>query len=195
MNKNPKNIFAFAFIAATLIIFSGCSSLISATSDGPVNGDTGERTWGSAIDDEQIETLALVNLGKASHALDDAHINVTSYNGVVLLSGEVSNNEQRELAGKTVGKINRVRQVYNELQVQDKTSFFSRTHDSWLTSKIKSKLLANSDIDSGRIKVVTEDNTVFMMGLLTSAEADQAVKVIRDTDGVQKIVKVFEYID
>ena len=114
---------------------------------------------------------------------------------MVLLSGEVSNNEQRELAGKTVGKINRVRQVYNELQVQDKTSFFSRTHDSWLTSKIKSKLLANGDIDSGRIKVVTEDNTVFMMGLLTSAEADQAVKVIRDTDGVQKIVKVFEYID
>tara|TARA_B100000809_G_scaffold263697_1_gene317598 strand:+ start:2531 stop:3118 length:588 start_codon:yes stop_codon:yes gene_type:complete len=195
MHKNPINIFTFALIAAVLILLSGCSSLISATSDGPVNGDSGERTWGAAIDDEQIETLALVNLGKASRALDDAHINVTSYNGVVLLSGEVSNNELRALAGKTVGKINRVRQVYNELQVQDKTSFFSRTHDSWLTSKVKSKLLANGDIDSGRIKVVTEDNTVFMMGLLSSAEADQAVKVVRDTDGVQKIVKVFEYID
>jgi osmotically-inducible protein OsmY len=195
MHKNPINIFTFALIAAALICLSGCSGLISATSDGPVNGDAGERTWGAAIDDEQIETLALVNLGKASRALEEAHINVTSFNGVVLLSGEVSSNEVRALAGKTVGKINRVRQVYNELQVHDKTSFFSRTHDSWLTSKVKSKLLANGDIDSGRIKVVTEDNTVFMMGLLTSAEADQAVKVVRDTDGVQKIVKVFEYID
>ena len=182
-------------ITVMTLAISGCSSLLSATSDGPINGDSGERTWGATIDDEQIETLALVNLGKASAALDDAHINVTSFNGVVLLTGEAYSNELRALAGTTVGKINRVRQVYNELQVQDETSFFSRTHDSWLTSKVKSKLLANGDIDSGRIKIVTENSSVFMMGLLTSAEADQAVKVVRDTDGVQKIVKVFEYID
>ena len=115
-----------AIITAMTLTISGCSSLISATSDGPIYGDSGERTWGATIDDEQIETLALVNLGKASRALDDAHINITSFNGVVLLTGEVYSNELRALAGTTVGKINRVRQVYNELQVQDETTKANR---------------------------------------------------------------------
>lgn len=186
---------AVLILACSATLLSGCSSLIGATSDGPVNGDPGERTWGAAIDDEQIETMALVNLDKASEQLADSHISVTSYNAVVLLSGQVANSDLRALAGSTVGKINRVRQVYNELQIQGETSFLSRSNDSWLTSKVKSKLLANGDVESGRIKVVTENGTVFMMGLLSRAEADQAVDVVRNTGGVQKVVKVFEYID
>ncbi len=185
----------FATLVSLVIISTGCSNIIDVTSDGPVNSDPGERTWGAAIDDEQIETLAIVNLSKASSALDDAHISVTSYNAVVLLTGQVSSNDLRTLAGKTVGNINRVRQVYNELQVQGETSMLSRTNDSWLTSKVKTKLYANGDIEGGRIKVVSENGTIFMMGLVTRAEADQAVDVVRNTGGVQKVVKVFEYID
>lgn len=194
VNINMK-LFSLGAIACTLILSGGCSSIIDATSDGPVNSDPGERTWGAAIDDEQIETLAIVNLNKANPALDDANISVTSYNAVVLLTGQVSSNDLRALAGKTVGNINRVRQVYNELQVQGETSMLSRTNDSWLTSKVKTKLYANGDTEGGRIKVVSENGTIFMMGLVTRAEADQAVDVVRNTGGVQKVVKVFEYID
>lgn len=186
---------AAIFYFSTVFFLTSCSHVVSLSSDGPINGDPGERTWGSAIDDEQIETLALVNLEKVNPLLADAHINVTSYNAVVLLSGEVANGQLFEQAGQTVGAINRVRKVYNELQVRPATSYFSRSHDSWLTSKIKSKLLANGDTDGGRIKIVTENGTVFMMGLLTRAEAAQATEVVRNTGGVKKVVKVFEYID
>lgn len=194
VNISMKFLLSSAIICLCTL-FTGCSNIIDATSEGPVNSDPGERTWGAAIDDEQIETLAIVNLNKASPALDDAHVSVTSYNAVVLLTGQVSSNELRALAAKTVGNINRVRQVYNELQVQGETSMLSRTNDSWLTSKVKTKLYANGDTEGGRIKVVSENGTVFMMGLVTRAEADQAVDVVRNTGGVQKVVKVFEYID
>ena len=184
------------FLGGSLLITNiGCSSIIGAASDGPVTSDRGERTWGAAIDDEQIETLALVNLGKANPALADAHVSVTSYNAIVLLTGQVTSDSLRTQAGQTVGNINRVRQVYNELQIQGESSLLARSNDSWLTSKVKSKLLVNGDIESGRIKIVTENGTVFMMGLLTRIEADQAVDVVRNTGGVQKVVKVFEYID
>jgi len=157
--------------------------------------DPGKRSLGSYIDDQQIETIAQVNLDKASPDLKTAHINVTSYNGVALLTGQVADNQLRQLAGSTVGAIAKVRQVHNELQIQGKTSILSRTNDSWLTTKVKSRLLAQKDIDSGRIKVVTENGVIYLMGLMSRIEAEKAVEVARTTGGVQKVVKAFEYID
>jgi len=190
-----NNLLCLFFVSLLLLMHTGCSHIIGAASDGPVTSDRGERTWGAAIDDEQIETLALVNIDKADPKLADSHISVTSYNAIVLLTGQVPSDSLRTQAGQIVGNINRVRQVYNELQIQGESSLLSRSNDSWLTSKVKSKLLVNGDIESGRIKIVTENGTVFMMGLLTRTEADRAVDVVRNTGGVLKVVKVFEYID
>ena len=183
-----------AFIASLLTI-SGCSSLINAASEAPITVHPGKRTVGTMIDDEQLETIAKVNLKKASEALKHAHINVTSYNGVVLLTGQVADNSSRELAANTVKAIPKARQVYNELQVQGKTSVLARTSDTWLTTKVKSRLLAEKNLEGLRIKVVTEDGVVYLMGLLSRQEAEIASEISRTTGGVQKVVKAVEYID
>ncbi|BFM19677.1 BON domain-containing protein [Gilvimarinus japonicus] len=179
------------FIAA----FSGCTSIISATTDEPIQIDPGKRSLGVKIDDNQIETIASVNIDKASKALDNAPVSVHSFNAVVLLIGQVPTNEARELAGNTVRKMPNVRQVHNELQVQAPISLLAGANDSWLSTKIRSKLLTNRDIESGRVQIVTENNTVYLMGLVTRAEAETITDVARHTGGVQKVVRVFEYID
>lgn len=182
-------------IVALLLACTGCASIIEATTDEPIQLDKGKRTLGATVDDQQLEIIAKVNLKKASEELKNAHITVVAFNGIILLTGQVPRNDLRLEAGETVKKIHKVRQVFNEIQVQGKTSLLSRTNDAWLTTKVKSNLLANRDIDSGRIKIVTEDGIVYMLGLLSRVEADRAAQAISRIGGVQKVVKAVEYID
>lgn len=183
--------------ALTIIVMltSGCASIIDATTKEPIQLDTGTRTFGTVLDDEKLETVAMVNIRKGDPALKAAHINVVSFNGVLLLTGEVSSGKLRDQAGSIVREIHLVRQVFNEIQVQGKTSVLSRTNDTWLTSKVKAVLISNKDIDSSRIKIVTENGTVYLLGLLSRIEAEKAAKSISYIGGVQKVVKAVEYID
>mgnify|MGYP000687027998 CR=1 FL=1 len=183
-------------LAGSLVaLLGGCATVLDATHDGPIQPDPGERTFGTYIDDQQLETITKVNIGKAHPALKAANIDVTSFNGVVLLTGQVPDNELRNLAGRTAQQVHSVRQVYNEVQVRGTTSVLARTSDTWLTTKVKSVLLADKEIDSGRIKVITENGVVYLMGLLTRQEAENAAEVARTVGGVQKVVKAVEYID
>ncbi len=184
-----------ALLLSLLLSIGGCSNILSASTDEPITQDPGQRTWGAALDDQEIETIAKVNLSKADPQLEQANVHVTSYNGVVLLSGQVSSNKLRQLAGNTVNQLRRVRQVHNELQVSGTTSLLSRSNDSWLTGKVKTRLLSNSELEGGRIKVVSENGTVYLMGLLTRSEAQLAAEIARTTGGVQQVVKAIEYID
>jgi osmotically-inducible protein OsmY len=101
----------------------------------------------------------------------------------------------RELAEKTVKNMRKVRTVHNELEVAGPTSMVARSNDSWLTTKIKSKMALSSAVDANRFKIVTENGVVYMMGLVTRDEASAAVDLTRQVYGVQKIVKVFEYLN
>ncbi|MEM8499520.1 MAG: BON domain-containing protein [Pseudomonadota bacterium] len=176
-------------------LLGACSSLISATRSGPIQEDYGKRSFGSFIDDGLIETKTRVNLKKADEQLKQAHIGVTSYNGVVLLAGQVPSAELRDLAGSVAGKIRNVKRVHNELAIAGPISLPARSNDSWLTTKVKSKLLASRTVKGRRIKVVTENGVVHLMGLVTRNEADEVVNVVKGTFGVQKIIRIFEYID
>ncbi len=178
-------------LASTLV--TGCSSIISATSDGPIEENPGERTLGAAIDDQIIETKALVNIRAAHPQLNSANVDVVSYNGVVLLIGQVPSDSLRALAAQTAAKIKRVRRVHNELLVTGKTSMLVRSNDSWISTKVRSKLALSDKIDSGRILVVTENGIVYLMGIVNNAEADIATDIARQTNGVQRVVRVFEY--
>jgi len=193
MRPSPL-LFSLFFIFITMPLIS-CVSVIDATTDGPIQIDPGKRSFGEYFDDKQLRTVILVNIKKADPQLDVAHINVYSYNSVILLTGEVPSKELRELAGTTARKVNKVRQVYNELTIGPKTSFLSRTNDNWIQTRIKSKLLFNSDIDSSRVKVITEDNTVYLMGLLSKVQAEKITEVVRTTRGVKKVIRAIEYID
>lgn len=180
----------------TLLLASvGCTTIVDATTSGPIQLDPGKRSFGTVIDDEKLETVAKVNIRKADPWLEQSNISVVSFNGIVLLTGQTPTKELREKAGNTVKIIHGVRQVFNEIQVQGQTSLLARSNDSWLTTKVKTALLANKEIDSGRIKVVTEDGVVYLLGLLSQAEANRAANAVSTVGGVQKVVKAIEYID
>ena len=149
------------------------------------------RTTGTQIDDESIEV-------RASNRVNDrfgstVHVNVTSYNRVALLSGEVPDERSRTDAEKIVRAVPTVRDVTNDLQVSGISSLASRGNDSYLTLKVRGRLLDTKALSQVHIKVVTESGVVYLMGLVTQAEADEAVELARNTGGVRKVVKVFEY--
>lgn len=191
MNKSTTAV--SVFLALSLI--SGCSSLVSATRSGPIEENYGKRSFGRLIDDSIIETKTSVNLNKTDEQLKNAHLSITSYNGVVLLAGQVPSQDLRETAANVTRKVRNVRRVHNELNVSGPISLPARTNDSWLTTKVKSKLLASKQVEGRRIKVVTENGVVYLLGLVSHAEADRIIEIVRTTFGIQKIVRIFEYLD
>lgn len=186
-----------SLLALTLCVgISGCSSVINASREAPIDDNRGTRTFGSKIDDSLIETKASVNIAKANPDLDNAsHIVVSSFNGVVLLAGQTPRADLKQLAEQTASQVQKVKKVNNELQVMAPSSMLARSSDTWLTSKIKTEMLTDSTIPGSRIKVITENGIVYLLGLLTQQEATRATNLVQGVSGVQKIVKLFEYID
>jgi len=177
------------------LLMSGCAEVINAATSKPIEMKANERTMGAKLNDNEIETAAKVNIKKADPELEHAHINIDSFNGIVLLTGQVPSDELRNLVADTVYKLNPVREIHNELVVSDPTGFAVRSQDTWISTKIKAQLLADSETQSRRIHFITENQTVFLMGIVTRAEADRIVNMVSHTADVQKVVKVFEYID
>ncbi|MEN5091992.1 BON domain-containing protein [Pseudomonas protegens] len=184
-------------LALTLCLgITGCSSVITATRDKPIDDDRGTRTFGSKIDDSLIETKVAVNVAKANPDLENnSHIVVTSFNGIVLLAGQTPRPDLKAMAEQAASEVQRVKKVHNELQVLPPSGFLARQNDGWLTTKIKTQMLTDASIPASRIKVVTENGIVYLLGLLTQQEAAQATSLVQGVSGVQKIVKLFEYID
>jgi osmotically-inducible protein OsmY len=120
---------------------------------------------------------------------------VTSFNGIVLLAGQTPRADLKALAEQAAGTVQRVKKVNNELQVMPPSSILARNNDAWLTTKIKSQMLTDNTIPGSRIKVVTENGIVYLLGLVTQQEANNATSLVQSVSGVQKIVKLFEYID
>tara|TARA_B110000967_G_C18821957_1_gene529181 strand:+ start:454 stop:969 length:516 start_codon:yes stop_codon:yes gene_type:complete len=150
---------------------------------------------GDAFDDSRNESLAKKRVRDAHPGLAEANISVSSFDGVLLITGQVSSAELIPIASAQVAPMRNARKIYNELTVAGKTSLLSRTNDGWLTTKVKSAFSAAEFSDATRIKVVTENGVVYLMGLLTRAEADAAANIAREIQGVQKVVKIFDYIN
>ena len=187
-----------SLVALTLCLglTAGCSSVLTATRDTPIEDDRGTRTIGSTLDDSLIETKVAVNVAKADTGLDrDSHIVVVSYNGIVLLAGQTPTAALKAKAGQAAEATQKVKKVNNELQVMAPSSILARNNDAWLTTKIKTQMLTDNAVPSSRIKVITENGIVYLLGLVTQQEANSATAVVQGVSGVQKIVKLFEYID
>ncbi|WP_293268630.1 BON domain-containing protein [Neptunomonas sp.] len=180
--------------ACILTTLSGCSNLISASREEPIREDQGSRTFGAYIEDEVIENKTLVNINKGSDTVKNAHISATSYNGILLLTGQVPHENAKQETEQISMQTRKVRKVHNELEISGPTSSIVRANDAYLTSRIKLQLLTNESAEGTRIKVVTENSSTYLMGLVTEQEAEAAVNIIRTIPGVQRIVKVFEYI-
>jgi osmotically-inducible protein OsmY len=184
----------FALLFSTLLL-AGCGSFLSAIGSEPIEDDPGERTMGAKMDDESIETKAQVNINAADEGFKAAHFTVTSYNGFVLIVGQVPDEALRQKASDILRDIRKVRRIYNELEVRGNTSAMTRSSDAWLTTKVKSTFLANNTIEGNRVKVMTENGVVYLMGLVSKTEAERIVDSASGHGGVQKVVRLFEYID
>ncbi len=184
--RHLHGLITFLTAVATVAI-GGCSGLTGS--------EPGVRTPGETFDDQVIEHLAKKEIRAADPALADATLVVVSHNGVILLAGDVSRDDLRGKAQSAVEKLSRVRRVHNELQVTDNLNITSRSRDSWLTSQVKSKMIWHPDVDAARINVTTYRRVVYLMGRVPRDQADGAVDAAQGVRGVEKIVKVFEYVD
>jgi osmotically-inducible protein OsmY len=184
-----------ASVVALTVLVGACSTVLSETNDRPIQEDPGRRSFGSVIDDQSIETTATVNIRKTDAALERANVAVISYNGSVLLTGQVPSEDLRERAAQAAANVKNVKSVRNELTVGENAGLAARSSDALITTKIKSKLLTAANIKDSRVKVVTENGVVFLLGLVTRAESEIAAKIAQDTGGVQKVVLLFEYVD
>lgn len=179
-------------IASTLLL-SGCAALVvgGATTGAVVAND--RRPTEVVLGDERVELTANTRLGKVFG--DNVHINVTSFNYTVLLTGEVPDAAAKEQAGKVASEVERVKGVVNELQVAGISTLGARGNDTYLTGRVKAAFVTAQKFSATHVKVVTEAGVVYLMGLVTRAEADDATELSRSIGGVQKVVRVFEYLN
>ena len=183
---------AGALAVATLASLQGCIALLGA---GAVAGGLSlndRRTGGTQIEDQSIE---LKSGGRLRDAIGDkGHVNVTSYDRIVLLSGEVPSDADKAAAEKAVRDIEGVNNVVNELEVGPNSTISTRSSDTVITTRVKSALIDAKDVQASAIKVITERGNVYLMGRVTEREATRAAEIARAQPSVLKVVRVFEIL-
>lgn len=185
-----------AFLSITLL--GGCTAVVVGGAAVGASAVHERRTVGTMIDDEGIEWKMRTALFENEELSSQSHIEAVSVNGVVLLVGQTPTEALKQQATDIAKGIPKVRVVHNELTIAAPSSYGSRTNDAYITSKVKTSLFkvkGHDDFDPTRVKVVTENGIVYLMGILYRAEADDAAKQASRVGGVQKVVKLFEYLD
>ncbi|OHX12528.1 BON domain-containing protein [Chromobacterium sphagni] len=186
-----RSVFALLLAAGCASALSGCVGLVAAGAAGGALVASDRRTSGSYVDDQGIE---LKSGEQIASRLPSAHVNRTSFNRAVLLTGEVPSDEARQQAELIARGIPNVRRVYNYTVVAPVSGFSARSNDTWITSKVRARLLDGKGVNPNDVKVVTEAGVVYMLGLVTQGEGAEAARVASETAGVQKVVTLFEYI-
>jgi len=200
MNKhNPSRLRSAALAAlaavtvANTMLLGGCAAVVvGGAAVGTAMVATDRRTSGTQLEDQNIELKALTRISDTVG--DRGHVNVTSYNRMVLLTGEVASEADRTALEQAVGRIEGVRSIVNELAVMGSSSFTARSNDTVLTSMVKASFVDAKDLQSNAFKVVTERATVYLMGRVTEREAARAAELARGVSGVQKVVRVFDIL-
>lgn len=180
------------------LLISGCTTLGVGTAE--LTGISlfhDRRNAQSILIDEKIENDALITLNLDADVWDSCHVNATAYNGIVLLTGEAPTQNLTSQISAAVQALDDVRLVQNQMLLAYPSSFSTRTNDSMITAKVKIALTADSRLpgfDTSRIKVVTENSRVFLMGMVYPKEGDIAAEVAQKQPGVLEVIKVFEYL-
>jgi osmotically-inducible protein OsmY len=179
---------------AALPLIHGCAAVaVGGAAATGVMVAQDRRTVGTMTEDEGIEQKAAGRIGERFK--DSVHVNVTSYNRMALLTGEVPDAAAKAEIERIARGVENVRGVYNETVVSGVTSYTARSNDAITTSKVKGRFLDAGKFNTLHVKVVTENNVVYLMGLVKKQEAADATEIARTTSGVQKVVRVFEYLD
>lgn len=193
-----KPILALLMVMLTVNLLGGCAAVIVGGAAVGASAVHERRSVGTMIDDEGIEWKVRTALSEDKPLSSQSHLSVISVNGVVLLVGQTPTEALRQQAGKLAQGVDNVRVVHNELTIAAPNSYMTRSSDSYVTSKVKTSLFkvkGHDDFDPTRVKVVTENGTVYLMGILYRSEAEDAARQASRVGGVQKVVKLFEYLD
>ena len=178
------------FIFVSVSLLSGCPAAIVGAGALTYGVAEDRRTSGTMIDDDNLETR--VSRGVRERFGENTHVNVTSFNRSILLTGEVPEDARKAEIEKLAQGAGNVRNITNELQVGAPSSMSARANDSYITTKVKGRLLDSSKVNPIHVKVVTEAGVVYLMGIVTEQEANDAVEVARNTGGVVKVVRIFD---
>ena len=185
MRNHSSRITFFLLLAATTVLLSACANYE-------------KRSAGTTLDDQTLEYEVINNIYSYEGFGEDDHIKVEVHQGLVLLAGETVSEENRAMATKLAEAPNLTRRVVNDLTVGDRAGFSAKANNTWLTTKVNSVLLKENLLpgnDASRIKVVSSQHTVYLMGLFTHEEGDAIAEVVRNIGGVEKVVKIFDYTD
>lgn len=185
-------------VILTANLLGGCAAVVVGGAAVGASAVHERRSVGTMIDDEGIEWKVRSEIHENKDLNDQSHISVISINGVVLLVGQTPTETLRQQATNLAKGVDNVRLVHNELTIAAPNSYMTRTSDSYITSKVKTSLFkvkGHDDFDPTRVKVVTENGTVYLMGILYRSEAEDAARQASRVGGVQKVVKLFDYLD
>lgn len=186
--NTPKLILTCTLLA----LLQGCAAAVVAGGATAVTSANDRRTLGAQIDDKNAVLKAQRALADDALTAEGSNINVTSYNGVLLLTGQTRSEQIRQQAQAVVSKIDGVRDVQNQIRLGNNTAMTTRTRDGWISTKVKTQLLADEQVSGLNIKVITENAEVFLMGIVSAQEAAKAVDIARHVDGVARVVQAFE---
>lgn len=184
-------------VLVALLVTSSCTAiLVRTTGEQGIQEDPSERTVGAVIEDQVIETKIIVNMKSQNAAFKQAHFDVISHNGVVLLIGQVESEQLKMLATEIASQASiKIKRIHNELEVTEKSSFMDRSSDIWIATKVRTLMLTNNQVPSSQVRVIAENGAIYLMGLIRQSDGDNAANVARNVSGVTKVVKVFEYIN
>ncbi|MEM9101130.1 MAG: BON domain-containing protein [Pseudomonadota bacterium] len=182
------------FFLMMSINLGGCAGAIVAGAAVGASTAHDRRTTGTIVEDEAIEIKVASLLRENEDFRKKSSVSAVSFNNIVLLVGQAASTEISRQIAKEVANIPKVRRVHNEIRKAAPSSTLTESSDVWITSKVKTMMIAEKDLDSTRVKIYTENGEVFLMGLVTQLEARRAIAVARNISGVQKIVELFEYI-
>ena len=179
------------FVLAAAAALAGCIEMAAVGVGAGVMSAVDRRTTGAQVDDEGIELRAGNRIGERFG--DKVHVNVTSFNRSVLLTGEAPDAKTKEEIEKIVAAVPNARAVTNELTLTGNSTLSNRANDASITGKVKARFLDAGKFNPLHVKVVTERSVVYLLGVVTDQEAADAVEIARTTGGVRKVVKIFDY--
>lgn len=191
MRKTGKIVLTLALLATAVPALQGCFPVVATGAAVGVMAVIDRRTVGTQTEDETIEWKAGSRLDRYGSS---AHINVTSYNRKLLITGEALNEETREKIGELARGVENVQNVWNELTIGPPASLSNRSNDYYITSKVKARFVDAQRFAPQHVKVVTEAGTVYLLGIVNDREAQSAIQITRTTEGVRKVVNLLEIV-
>ncbi|MAD52622.1 MULTISPECIES: division/outer membrane stress-associated lipid-binding lipoprotein [unclassified Idiomarina] len=190
MSRHTHTIRWLLIAGLSVPLLQGCAAVAVGAAAVGVSSATDPRTLGTQLDDQAIEMKANAKLGNDKQ-LEDYRIRVVSYGKQVLLVGQVDTDAQRARAEEVISDTNGIERIFNQIRLASKAGIATQASDTWISSRVRMKLIADDEVDATDVKVVTENGEVFLLGIVNDSAADRAVEIARNIDGVQKVVKAF----